>query len=112
MQQSTWKCGSCLRRTIAQLGTHRDVGSADSPWRGNRPLPDCPIKFAGANLTANGRQHGAWQDARSKIPDPDEICWLNPVVRIIEQPVFDCYRLTSPVTTDPFNRLLRLLRFQ
>jgi hypothetical protein len=66
MQQSTGMCESCLRRMIAQPATHRQVGSADSPGSGNRPLPVCPIKFAGANLTATGCPQGVGQDARSK----------------------------------------------
>ena len=45
-----------LRRTIAQSA-----------------LPDCPIKFAGANLTANGWPQGEGQDARSKSPAGREI---------------------------------------
>jgi hypothetical protein len=35
-------------------------------------------KFARANSTANGWLHGGGQDARSKIPDPGEICGLSP----------------------------------
>ena len=76
MQRNTWMYESCLLRTIAQPATHKDVGSADSSRRMNRSLPDRPIKFAGANLTAYSCPIGVGQDARSKIPDPGEKCGL------------------------------------